>query len=255
MRKSSKAAIITMIVLFILNFVVIVPYIVFPAGKLPAYEMFEELSSVRTWLDENGVDVQDVGKDSYLGDTETVDSVNVSFLYAGEYYRLSAHIFETKEALRNYYASRTGYGTDLDQGKYFTAYYFSTSFCAFEGNRLIALSGGDYLAFLQVFGDLFGKEENATSSESCRSAIVSESVQSAVSLENERSAELSESGQGAASSESCRSAIVSESRQGAASSESCRSVMVSESGQSAVSSECGQSAVLKIVKGAQNVSI
>ena len=255
MRKSSKAAIITMIVLFILNFAVIVPYIVFPAGKLPAYEMFEELSSVRTWLDENGVDVQDVGKDSYLGDTETVDSVNVSFLYAGEYYRLSAHIFETKEALRNYYASRTGYGTDLDQGEYFTAYYFSTSFCAFEGNRLIALSGGDYLAFLQVFGDLFGKEENATSSESgqsaassesCRSVMVSESGQGAVSLENERSAELSESGQ---------NVIVSESGQGAASSESCRSAIVSESRQSAVSSECGQSAVLKIVKGAQNVSI
>ena len=246
MRKSSKAAIITMIVLFILNFVVIVPYIVFPAGKLPAYEMFEELSSVRTWLDENGVDVQDVGKDSYLGDTETVDSVNVSFLYAGEYYRLSAHIFETKEALRNYYASRTGYGTDLDQGEYFTAYYFSTSFCAFEGNRLIALSGGDYLAFLQVFGDLFGKEENATSSESGQSAASSESC---------RSAMVSESGQGAVSFQSVQSAIVSESRQGAVSFQSVQSAIVSKSGQGAASSESGQSAVLKIVKGAQNVSI
>ncbi|PWM74903.1 MAG: hypothetical protein DBX59_02810 [Bacillota bacterium] len=161
MRKSSKTAIIVMTALFILVFAAAVPYIVFPTNRAPEYVMFQELSSVRTWLDKNAENVLDVGKDVYLGDTETTDSVNVTFTYEGREYRLSAHVFATKETLRDYFAARTGYGTELDKAANFRAYYFSTALTAFENNSIFSLSGGDYLAFTRLVGELFGAQTGA----------------------------------------------------------------------------------------------
>lgn len=156
MRKSSKAAIITMAAIFVLVFAVVVPAIVFPTNRAPEYTMFADLSSVEAWLKENAEDVNDVGKDTYLGETETEDSLNVTFRYEGREYRLSAHIFGTTESLRSYFTARSGIGTELESAAHFKAYYFSTFLCAYEGHNLFALSGGDYLAFTRLTGELFG---------------------------------------------------------------------------------------------------